>query len=130
MKGFSLTESIIAIFILSLTITSVLTVFLLGVQIVRSSEMATIAVHLAEGEMEEISAANYEDIVSEAETQLSSPFDRFAREVQVSCFDPNETLSPDCPNTGIKQVKVIVSWTSSLKMLSKSVELTGLISEN
>jgi len=68
-------------------------------------------------------------ISSQPKQQLSSPFSAYLRETEVTCFDPNEDISPNCPDTGIKKVEVTVSWESSLKIVGKSVKILTLISK-
>ena len=79
-NAFTLIETIIAIFILAVGITAVLTMFPLGIQIVNSSKMATIATHLAQEKIEEIISTPYGEISDESEPTLASPFNAYSRE--------------------------------------------------
>jgi len=115
----------IAVFILSVGITAVLAMFPLGIQIVKSSEMATIGTQLAQEKIEEVISKPYASISEEPEETLDPPFSAYSRETEVTCFDPNGELSPNCPDTGIKKIKVIVSWG----ILSKKIELFALVVE-
>ncbi|MBZ9578097.1 prepilin-type N-terminal cleavage/methylation domain-containing protein [Patescibacteria group bacterium] len=124
-NAFTLIEVIIAIFILAVGITAVLAMFPLGIQIVSSSKMATTAVYLGEAKMEEIISTSYEEISGEQQT-LNPPFSAYSRETEVTCFDPNGSSSPNCPeDTGIKKIKVIVSWG----VPAKKIELVTLITK-
>lgn len=131
-EGFTIIELLIAIFILSIGISAILTMFPLGIQIVRSSKMAAVAVYLGEAEIEEIISTSYEGISIGTfnEPSLPSPFTAYGRETEVTCFDPNNVgISPDCPNdTGMKKIKVTVFWNSPLKITDENIELTTLIS--
>lgn len=125
-KGFTLVEAMVAVFILTVGISAILVIFPSGLRIVRSSKMATVATHLAQEKIEEIISQPYADISSEAEQTLSSPFNAYSRETEVVCFDPNGGLVPNCPDdTGIKEIKVIVSWG----ITDKKIELTTLIKQ-
>lgn len=128
-NSFTLIELIIAIFILAVGIVGVLQAFPIGTQVASMSKMATVATQLAQQKMEEIISKPYTDISSEATTTLSSPFQAYSRAVEVTCYDPNgEGISPDCPDTGIKKIEVIVLWKSPLGPSQKEVKIASLIS--
>lgn len=130
LKGFTLIELLIVIFILAVGIVGVLQAFPLGVQLATSSKMTTIATQLTQEKMEEEISKSYGEISSESTTTLSSPFEAYSRAVEVTCFDPNgDGLSPDCPDTGIKKIEVIVSWKSPLGTSWKEVKIASLISK-
>lgn len=129
-KSFSLVEVLIAIFILMVGILAVLAIFPLGVQLARYSKMASIGTQLAQEKIEEILSKSYSDIVSEPEQILTVPFEAYSRKTDVACFDPNSSLAPNCPaETGIKEIKITVSWTSPLRVTPKKIELTTLVSK-
>lgn len=127
--GFTMIELIIAIFILAVGILAVLTMFPLGLQVVQSSKMTTIATQLGQEKIEEVISKSYINISSEPKQQLPSPFGMYSRETEATCFDTNKDISPDCPDTGIKKIKVTVSWELPLKVVKKSIEIITLISE-
>ncbi len=128
--GFTLLEAMIAIFVIAVGILAVLQTFPLSIQGQTSAKMATVVTQLGQEKIEEIIAKSYTDISSEATTTLGSPFESYSRKVEVTCFDPNgESLSPNCPDTGIKKVKVIVSWKLPLGVTKKSFEIATLISK-
>lgn len=127
-KGFTLIEIIIAIFILAVGISAVLAMFPLGLQVVKSSKMTAIGTQLGQEKIEEIISKPYVDISGEPKQQLPSPFSAYSRETEVTCFDPNGELSPNCPDTGIKKVEVTVSWELPLKVVRKSIKIMTLIS--
>ena len=129
-KGFTLIELIIAIFILTLGITTVFAVFPLGIQIASSSKMATVATHLGEEKIEEIISKYYDEISDAAfpdELSLPSPFSAYKRETEITCFDPNDSPPPNCSDgdTGIKRIEVTVSWGTP----TKKIELNALITK-
>jgi len=128
-RGFTLIELMIAVFILTVGISAILVIFPLGIQIAKSSEMATIGTQLGQEKIEEIISKPYIDISSESKQQLSSPFNAYFRETEVTCFDPNLDLSPNCPNTEIKKIEVTVSWELPLKIAEKNVKIITLISK-
>lgn len=130
-KAFSLIEVMIAVFILLVGILAVLTMFPFGVRLARYSKMTTIATQLAQEKIEEIISKSYADISKESEQTLGAPFDDYSRKTDVTCFDPNGVgLSPNCPDdTGIKEIKVTVSWTSPLRASPQKIELSTLIAE-
>ncbi|GAI16438.1 unnamed protein product [marine sediment metagenome] len=126
MKGFTLIELIIAIFILVVGITAVLAMIPSGIQIVSSSKMATVATYLGEAKIEEIISTSYEEISNEPKQTLNLPFSAYSRETEVACFDSNGSSSPNCPgDTGIKKIKVTVSWG----VAGKKIELSTLITK-
>jgi len=128
--GFTLIELIVAIFILALGITAVFAVFPLGIQIVKFSKMTTTATYLGGAKIEEIISKPYNEIYSESKQALGPPFNAYSRETEVTCFDPNDSLSPNCPDdTEIKMVKVTVFWRSSLGITERTIELQTLISK-
>lgn len=129
MKSFTLIESMIAISILVMGIVGILVIFPLGLQVVASSKMATVAGYLGEAKIEQIISTSYGEIDSEAKQALSPPFGIYSRETQVTCFDPNDSFSPNCPDTGIKKIKVIIYWRPPFSVLEKSIEIESLISQ-
>ncbi len=130
-KGFTLVELIVAIFILGIVVTAVLGIFPLGLQIVKFSETATVATHLANAKIEEIIFTPYEEISLGAVTEsaLFAPFQEYTRETRVSYVDPSLNLQESVSNTGIKKIEVTVFWKSSLKINKKNIKITTLISE-
>lgn len=128
-EGFSLIEVMIAVFVLSVGILTVLVFFPFGLQMARYSKMTSQAVQLAQEKIEEVISRPYTDVVSEPESVLAVPFNAYFRKTDVVCFDPNGSSSPNCPETGIKEVKVTVSWSSPFGGTSPKIELYTLISQ-
>jgi len=129
--GFTLVELIIAIFILGIAITAVLGIFPLGMQIIKFSETATVATHLANAKIEEVISTPYKEIPlgTTTESTLLAPFQRYVREMRVNYVDPSLNLQESSSDTGIKKIEIIVSWKSSLKISNKNIKITTLISE-
>lgn len=128
-KGFTLIEALIAIFILTIGISAVLTMFPLGLQVGNFSQMTTIASELAQAKTEEILSKSYSNISlgTVIEDQLDSPFESFSRETEITYVD--SSLQYSAVDTGLKKVKITVSFDSSLKISKKSVEIITLIAE-
>ncbi len=129
-KAFSLVEVIIAVFILEVGILAVLAIFPLGVQLIRYSKMTAVAGQLAQEKIEEMISKSYIDISSEPEEVLAAPFSAYSRKTDITCFDSNGDSEPNCPaETGIKEIKVSVSWASLFGVTSKKIEISTLISK-
>lgn len=124
-KGITLIETMIAIYILTVGIIAVLYMFPLGTRLVKFSQMTTVAAQISQAKMEEIISKSYVDISSEPKQKLDPPFNAYSRETEVTCFDPNGDLLPNCPDTGIKKIKVTVSWGAT----GKDVSLVSLIAK-
>jgi len=122
--GFTLIETIIAIFILAVGITAVLTIFPLGIQIVNSSKMVTTATYLAQEKIEEIISTPYGEISNESEPTLASPFNAYSRETGVTYFDPDNPGVTSSEDTGIKKIKVTVSRGVADKKIEFSILIT------
>lgn len=129
-EGFTIIELLVAIFVLVVGIAGVLNAFPLGIQVAKSSQMATVATQLSQAKMEEIISKSFAEISSEPKQPLASPFSAYSGEVEAACYDPNgDTFLPNCPDTGIKKIKVTVSWKSPLGASTKKVELFDLIAK-
>jgi prepilin-type N-terminal cleavage/methylation domain-containing protein len=130
-RGFTLIELMIAIFILSVGILAVFLMFPLGIQIMKSSEMATIGTQLSQEKVEEVISCSYE-IISvglTTESPLPPPFDAYRRETRVSCVDPLLGLQEVATDQGIKKIEVTVFWKSPLGITEKSIKIETLISK-
>jgi len=129
--GFTLIESLVAIFILSVGILAVLTIFPLGIKIINSSKMAATGIQLGQEKIEEIISLSYEAISMEEniEAELPPPFSYYRRETRITYIDPLLNLQETDTDKGAKKVKVTVSWQPSLTINRKSIELTTIISK-
>jgi prepilin-type N-terminal cleavage/methylation domain-containing protein len=121
LKGFTLTELMIAIFILSLGIYAVILMFPLGIRMIKFSQMATQAFELAQKKMEETISNSYSSIPvgTVSENPLPAPFNAFRRETIVAYVDPNSNLSETSIDKDIKKITVKVYWKSLLTMTEK-----------
>ena len=128
-NGFTLIEVLVAIFILSIGVLTIFGIFPLGIQIARSSEMATIAVYLGETKIEEVISTPYEEIFVGATTDssLPPPFSSYGRETRVTYVDPALGLQEVANDTEVKKIEVTVSWKSPVGLTEKSIELVTLI---
>jgi prepilin-type N-terminal cleavage/methylation domain-containing protein len=131
LKGFSLIEAMIAIFILSVGILAVLFMFPLGSKTISSSRDRLIADLLAQQEIEKISVLSYGEFLvgNTIENSLPEPFSRFKRETKVVYIDPSLNLSEVLQDKGAKKIEIVVSWQDSLISGLKSVNITTIISQ-
>lgn len=129
LKGFTLLEAVIAVFILTIGIIGVFQAFPLSIQTEKTAKMDTIAAQLAQEKIEEILSKSFNEISSEATTTLNIPFQAFSRSVEVSCYDPNGSLPPNCPDTGIKKITVTVLWKSFLGISEKKFKISTFFSK-
>lgn len=130
-KGFTLIETMTAVFILSVGICGVLVIFPLSLKIIRSSDLATKAVGLAQEKIEEISSNDYDSIaVGTASENLSSPFNMFTRQTTISYVDPANGMQDSVSDTGIKKIAVTISWSSLLSAGQQNLAISGLISKH
>lgn len=130
-NGFTLIESLVAIFILSIGILAVLIMFPLGIKIIDSSKMMATGIQLGQEKIEEIISLPYEAIIvgEQIETELPLPFTHYKRETRITYIDPLLTLQETNTDTGAKKVEITVSWQTSLITNRKSIELTTIISK-
>lgn len=128
-KGFTIIEAMVAVFVLTLGIVAILTLFPLSLQTRKFSEMKTVASQLAQAKMEEIIANSYNDISvgTTTESQVNSPFESYSRQLVVNYVD--SALENSVSNTGLKKIEVVVSWSSSLAISEKNVSIISLIAE-
>ncbi len=126
-KGFTITEAMVAVFVLMLGIVAVLHLFPLSLQTRKFSEMKTVASQLAQAKIEELSANSYDDISvgTTTEVQLDSPFEGYSRQLVVNYVDSN--LQNSASDTGLKKIEVTVSWSSSLSISQKNVRVINLV---
>ncbi len=134
-KGFTLIEAIIAVSVLTIGIVGVLAMFPMGTQVAKSAQMASIAAHLGQEKIEEITPVPYAAILiaTTAEGYGRIPgFSAHRRVTKVSCFDPNgPVLTPNCPEEiGVKKIEVTVFWRSPLGgVREKSINVVSLIAK-
>jgi len=125
MRGFTLIEVLITIFILAVGMAGVLGAFALGVQTQSKAKMNTVALGLAQAKIEELASLSYSEIASFTEDYGEiSGFQSYKRETEVAFWDPaNSTTSQT--DLGIKRARVTVLWDSD----KYSAELLTLFNE-
>lgn len=129
-RGFTLIETMTAVFILVVGISGVLVIFPLSLKIIRSSDLATKAVALGQEKMEDISSLGYDNIaVGTTNESLASPFEQFSRQTIVSYVDPANSMQVSESDTGIKKVQITVSWNSLLFLGQQNIAINALISK-
>lgn len=129
-RGFTIIELLISIFVLEVGIVAVLYIFPLGSQIQKSSQMATIAVQLSQGKIEEIISKSYGEIsvgAIEEDYGFDSNFSSYKRKTEVNYFDPENPQIPASSDLGIKKIEVTVFWRSPSGVSEKEVKLATLI---
>lgn len=119
-RGFTLIELIVAIALLTLVTFGIAYLFPRGVQMVQRSSSITIAVNLAQAQIETVLAENYQTVsvgTYEARHTVRTGFDR---QTQVSFIDPT-SLVPSDIDTGLKRIEVTVFYTTPFGEKSTSL---------
>lgn len=132
LRGFTIIELLISIFVLTVGIVAVLYIFPLGTQIQKSSQMTTVAVQLSQGKIEETISKSYAEIITgivEEDYGFISNFSSYKRKTEVSYFDPGNPPTPPASDLGIKKIQVTVFWRSPLGISEKEVKLITLIAK-
>jgi len=131
--GFTLIETMIAFAVLTAGIITIATVFPLGININKSAERETVAMHLAQAKVEELFSLGYDNVATgtiESRARLSddnaNPFYHYERETIVSYI--NEDLATTTTDTGMKQANVNMYWTNPVNQASQSESLIIIIS--
>jgi len=132
-EGFTLIELLVAVFILTVAISGVLSVFPLGAKMGNSARLSSVASQLAQAKIEEAISKPYDEIAVGTEIEdygSISGFPYYKRVAEVDCYDPNGLeLSPDCPDTGIKKINVVLYWRSSLGIPERNFNIATLVVE-
>jgi len=137
-KGFTIIEVIVAVFILAVGIVAVLNMFPLGIQMARSSQMASVAVHLGQEKIEEMLSDTYNNLIEGTATEEygSIPgFEGHKRKTNINCVNYENLLEVSCDYDltndpePLKKIEVEVFWRSSLVAAEKSINLVGLITK-
>jgi prepilin-type N-terminal cleavage/methylation domain-containing protein len=130
-NGFTLIETAVAVFMLSVGICGVLIIFPLSLKIIQSSNLATKAVGLAQEKIEGLSSDNYDDIsIGTTSENLASPFDMFTRQTVINYVDPTNGMVVSLIDTGIKKAMITISWNSVLSIGQQSITINGLMSKH
>lgn len=133
MKGFTLIEVLIAIFLLTTGIVGVMVMFPLAVQTVKSSQMSSQASQLATARMEEMVSKTYTDPALDPTTTTEEygeipDFAFHKRTTKVVCADPDDLSDAQC-DTDLKKIEVAVFWESRLGIGEQSVKVSSLIAK-
>lgn len=139
MKGFTIIEVLVALFVLAVGIAAVLNMFPLGLQVAISSQTASVAVQLGQAKMEEMVSKEYNDLsfylgTNTEEYGSIAGFDRYKRITKVSCAHRNDLSEADCAYDSIndpgplKKIEITVFWKSSLIAAEQSINVASLIS--
>lgn len=139
LKGFTIIEALVAIFILTVGFVAVTQIFPFNLKINKSSEMKTKAVQLAQAKIEEIVSKSYDEVscagvvppCQQTENQTSEDIG-FKRITSIKFADPQNNLQEPVPantDTEIKKIEVTVSWRSTLKSGEDSIKVSTLISK-
>ncbi|MBU2575553.1 prepilin-type N-terminal cleavage/methylation domain-containing protein [Patescibacteria group bacterium] len=133
-QGMSLIEVVISITVLIIGIIGLLQAFPKGISVQHSIELETIANHLAQEKIENISALAYEDITAGTiENQVpmgadpSSEFYKFKRTTIVELVDQN--LAQSAQDIGLKKITITVEWPKPLSDEADFASIITLVSE-
>jgi prepilin-type N-terminal cleavage/methylation domain-containing protein len=132
LKGFTLIEMLIAVFVLAIGIVAVIGAFPLGTYLQKSGQLNTVAIQLAQAKMEEISSNSYDDIlvgITEEDYGSISSFLSFKRNTEISFFDPDNPEVPPAGDLGIKKIEISVFWHSSLGISEREVKIANFIAQ-
>jgi prepilin-type N-terminal cleavage/methylation domain-containing protein len=135
MKGFTLVEILIAIFVLSVGIVAVLYMFPIGLEVGKSSQMTTIANQLAQAKIEEVMSKSCSELSSGTSTENYgevSDFPAYKRVTEITCLNTDfQPVSCDYDPTNnpnpLKKIKVTMFWKSPLGVSEKTLEIASLI---
>lgn len=132
-QGLTLVETMLALAIVTLTVTTLVSLFPHGLKTAKLSQEQTTAAFLAQAKIEELISANYADTpaATAVENSLGAvdpDFAKFSRTTVVSYVDEN--LNPAAGDLGLKKVSVTVFWLNNLAQATSSLVLVGLINDN
>jgi len=133
-QGMSLIETMIALLILMVTFIGLIQAFPFSQSIVKTAENSTKAAYLAQNELEQVLALNYDNIATgtiEIKQRLSTDSANylyyFQRETTVSYLDSNWQTSVS--DTGIKKISTTVYYTNSISKKESSYSISALSSQ-
>jgi len=125
-EGFTLIETLLAIFVLVVGIIGVVMMISLGLQTGTKAKMKNCASKLAQEKIEEVISESYEQATSSSEDYGEiSNFDFFKREVDVNYYDFQGSVISDT-DLGAKVIKVSVFWKTPPTFSEKSVIMESL----
>jgi len=128
--AFTLVETLIAVFILSMGIMGILAMFPIGVQVEKSAQILTAANQLAQAKIEENISKSYNEVITGTTTEeygSISEFPYFKIITRINYYDPlTSTITNG--DLGIKKIEVSIFWKSPLGSSEKNTKLESLIS--
>ena len=130
--GLTLVETLLALAIVTLAVTFLVSLFPYGLKTAALSKEETMAAFLAQAKIEELISANYTEVPTQTtvESSLSSvgaDFTGFSRTTAVSYVDANLNSSPN--DVGLKKISVRVDWQNNLSQATSSISLISLIND-
>jgi len=127
--GFTLIESLMALFLIGIGLVVVLQVFPSGFSIEKNSQLETQATLCAQEKIESLLSKSFSELPvgTVIENPLPIPFERFIRTTKISFVDEN--LQESVPSTTFKKIETTVSWLSPLRIGSHEVKLITLFAE-
>jgi len=132
--GMSLIETMVALLILMVAFISLIQSFPFSQSVVKTAENSTKAAYLAQNELEQLLALNYESVpvgTVEAKQRLSADSTNylyyFQRQTTVNYLDSNWQSSAS--DTGMKKISVTVYYTHSISKKESSYNVSALISQ-
>lgn len=132
-NSFTLIESLLAVFIISVAFVSVTRIFPLSLRVERSSEMRSKAVELAQAKIEELSLLSYEEVSCSGnippceETENPVAEDKsFRRNISVTYVSP-PNFGASASDTNMKKVSVTLFWDASFGAGENNIVLSTII---
>lgn len=133
-KGITLLEAMITIMVIMIGILSLAKIFPVAYKINKTSEQATVAVNLAQAEIENLYYLQYDNIAPgtvEVKHRLSNivtdQLYNFQREVLAEYVDAD--LATAATDTGLKKIIVTIYWYDPSLKIEKNTQLISLISK-
>lgn len=130
--GLTLVETVLALAIVTLTVTVLASSFPFGLKTADLSQEETTAVFLAQAKIEELIGSNYIEVPTQTTIEGSlvswdPDFGGFSRTTVVSYVDGDLAASPT--DLGLKKIKVTVGWQNNLSQATSTFSLIGLIND-
>lgn len=136
-KNFTIIESLLAIFILTIGFVSVTQLFPIALRTEKDSEMATKATELGQAKVEDLISRSYDEVKCTAsvppcdETENPVAEDNaFRRVTSIIYVNPQDNFaqpSPTSTDTGIKKVDITLFWKSVTGTGDSSIKISTLI---
>ena len=128
-KGFTIIELLISIFVLTVGILGILLMFPTAIRVEKSSQMASIASYLGQAKIEQIISQPYDEIASSTEDYgVISGFQPYKRITEINYFDPvNSTTTGE--DLGIKKIDITVFWQPPFGITEKCFRIDSLVTK-